>query len=130
MFGRVIDMTRCLVIETCCRDRSRTVGLLQDLGFDVSGSFNMDEAITAIEVSVPEVILVEQRGDTKETSALLMRLRAAARRHGADPLILMCAEAPDPAFISSAMVHGASECLVKPFDGVILENKLKQCGLV
>ncbi|MEM7426917.1 MAG: hypothetical protein AAF441_12550 [Pseudomonadota bacterium] len=123
-------MTRCLVIETSGEDRNRTVDLLQDLGFDVAGSRTMDEAIGAIEASVPEVILVEQHGDARETSATLMRLRAAARRRGKDPLILMCSETADPAAIGAAIVHGASECLIKPFDGAILQNKLKQCGLV
>ena len=94
MFGRVTDMTRCLVIEACGKDRSRTVDLLQDLGFDVSGSHDTDEAVTAIQINAPQVILIEERGDGKETAATLIRLRAAARGRGKDPLILVCASDP------------------------------------
>ena len=130
MFGRVTDMTRCLVIETKSDERSRTVDLLQDLGFDVSGSPSVEDAIAAIEGSVPEVILIEQQGEAKQTSAALLRIRAAARRQHKHPLILVCAEARDPAAIGAAIIHGASECLIKPFDEAILQNKLKQCGLV
>ena len=62
MFGRGTDLTRCLVIEASGEERDRTVDLLQDLGFDVAGSSSMDEAIDAMKASVPEIILVEQRG--------------------------------------------------------------------
>ncbi len=130
MFGRVTDITRCMVIQGLGEDRNRTINLLQDLGFDVSGSRTMDEALCEIEVRVPEIILLDARADARKTSAAVMRLKEAARRRGKSPSILMCAETADPSEISAAIVHGASECLVKPFDDAILENKLKQCGLV
>lgn len=130
MFGRVTDMTRCLVIETRSDERSRTVDLLQDLGFDVTGSESIDDAICTVQAKAPEVILIEQQANARQTSTALLRIREAARRQDKQPLILVCTEAPDPAAIGAAIIHGASECLIKPFDDAILENKLKQCGLV
>ena len=130
MFGRVTNMTRCLVIESRSDERNRTVDLLQDLGFDVRGSQSVDEAITFLDVEVPDVVLVEQLSEAKQTAAALLRIREAARRKGKAPLLLLCSEARDPQAIGAAIMHGASECLIKPFDGAVLENKLKQCGLV
>ena len=71
MFGRVTDVTRCMVIQGSNEDRSRTIDLLQELGFAVSGSRTMDEAISEIEVQVPEIILLDARADARQTSAAL-----------------------------------------------------------
>ena len=78
---------------------------------------------------MPDMILVADAAGPRQTSALLMHLKAAARRHGRDPVILYCVDDHDPANIGAAIVHGASDCILKPFDGAILENKLKQFGL-
>lgn len=45
MFGRVMDMTSCLVIDDCNDDRDRAIGLLQNLGLDVRFASSEDEAI-------------------------------------------------------------------------------------
>ena len=130
MFGRVTNMTRCLVIEARSDDRSRSVDLLQELGFDVTGSQTVEDAITSMETAVPDIILVEQLPEPRQTPAALLRIREAARRKERSPLILVCYENRDPHAIGAAIMHGASECLIKPFDEAVLENKLKQCGLV
>ena len=75
------------------------------------------------------MIVVAASGEPRETPTLLMNLKAAANRLGRAPVILVCARDPNPTSIGAAIIHGANEFIVKPFDGAILDDKLKQLGL-
>ena len=129
MFGKVMNVTRCLVVDSCGEDREKTTALLQDYGFDVFRAETSEQALSACRTEMPDVIVVASSDEPRETPTLLMNLQAAARRLGRAPVILVCDRDPDPRRIGAAIVHGADEFLVKPFDEAILDDKLKQFGL-
>ncbi len=129
MFGKVMSLTRCLVVDASRDDRERTTALLQDYGFDVFRAETSEQALSACRVEMPDVIVVAASEEPRETPTLLMNLKAAARRLGRTPVILVCGRDPSPSRIGEAIVHGASEFIVKPFDSAILDDKLKQLGM-
>ncbi len=129
MFGKVMNMTRCLVVDPCGEDREQTTALLQDYGFDVFRAETSEQALSACRTEMPDMIIVADSEEPRETPTLLMNLQAAANRLGRTPIILVCARDPDPGSIGAAIVHGANEFIVKPLDGAILDDKLKQLGL-
>ncbi len=77
---------------------------------------------------MPDVILLDS--DTPKMSGLefLSRLRRTER--GRKPVVLYCAAGHDAGRIGQAILRGASECLVKPFDVELLDFKLHQSGAV
>ncbi len=129
MFGKVMNMTRCLVVDACGEDREHTTALLQDFGFDVFRAETSDQALSACSTEMPDMIVVANAEEPRETPTLLMNLKAAADRLGRTPVILVCSRDPDPGTIGAAIVHGANEFIVKPFDAPILDDKLRQLGL-
>ncbi len=129
MFGKVMNMTRCLVVDACGEDREQTTALLQDYGFDVFRAETSEQALSACRTEMPDMIVVAASEEPRETPTLLMNLKAAAQRTGRMPVILVCARDPNPSSIGEAIIHGANEFIVKPFDGAILDDKLKQLGL-
>ena len=129
MFGKVMNMTRCLVVDACMEDREQTTALLQDHGFDVFRAETSEQALSACRTEMPDMIVVADSDVPRETPTLLMNLKAAAIRLDRTPVILVCGRDPDPGSIGAAIIHGADEFIVKPFDSAILDNKLKQLGL-
>ena len=129
MFGRVMNLTRCLVVDECGEDRDHATALLQAYGYDVFRAETPEQALAACRADMPDMILVTDMAGRRKTSSLLMRLKAAAKRVGREPVILFCAGDHDPQSIGAAIVHGADDCIMKPFDSAILDNKLKQFGL-
>ena len=49
---------------------------------------------------------------------------------GQDPVVVFCTTENDEAHIREAITAGANECIMKPFDGVVVESKFSQTGLI
>ena len=60
MFGKVMNMTRCLVVDPCGEDREQTTALLQDYGFDVFRAETSDQALSACRTEMPDMIVVAE----------------------------------------------------------------------
>jgi two-component system, chemotaxis family, chemotaxis protein CheY len=51
-------------------------------------------------------------------------------RHGGRPVVILYADAPDFDTMGAAILEGASEFLLKPFDRELLTFKLRQSGVL
>lgn len=128
MLRSLIEMTQCLIVDCRRESRSRVGNLLEPYGFDIAQAENNDEAISMCKAEMPDMILLSDQPGPADTSRFLQRLKTAAGRAGGAPVVLMCADRADEETIGAAIWNGAADCLVQPFDGAILESKLKQFG--
>lgn len=121
-------MTRCLLVDDNQEERSALGRILGEYGFELSESATLDQALQHCRTFPPDVIVAAAKDGGVPSAEFVKRVRSASR--GRKPLVLVCAERGDTGEIGRAIIEGAAEYLLKPFDREILEFKLKQVGLL
>ena len=114
-------------MKTDCR---RAVGsLLGSYGFDLAETTNADAALKhcrrtrPMSWSPPTGLAACRRRNSSSGCAD----GQGGRRQ---PVVLVCTERADTEEIGRAIIEGAAEYLLKPFDRELLEFKLRQVGLL
>ena len=121
-------MTRCLLVDEDQQERSALGRLLGEYGFEMSESASADAALQHCRKYAPDVVVTAQRLGGMPPAEFVKRVRSATR--GRKPVVLVCIDNADSGEIGPAIIEGAAEYLLKPFDREILEFKLKQVGLL
>lgn len=107
-------MKTALVIERKENTAAIMKKMLADLGFDVTITHDEKSALESYQKNPPTVILTDFGAE---------QLLDRAVRGGASTVIFCSSEcAPDK--IQSALLQGAREYIMKPFDNDILQSKL------
>lgn len=121
------QMTKtCLIIDDRREIDEAASGYMTACDYDVALAQNCDEALILCKSDMPDVILLN--ADTPKMSGLEFLRRLRRTNRGRRPVVLYCAASEDSARIGQAIWHGASECLIKPFDQDLLQFKLHQSG--
>lgn len=121
-------MPQCLLVDADRAGRRELSDLFGGFGFDLSETADADTALQACRASPPDIVVMTGRAGGMRSADFVKRLRRAGR--GRAPVVLLCAEGPDAEEIGSAILQGAAECLVRPFDRELLAFKLRQVGLI
>ena len=121
-------MTRCLLVDEDSQQRSALGRLLGEYGFELSESGTADAALQHCRKFAPDVVVTADRLGGMAPAEFVKRLRRASK--GRKPVVLVCIDNADSGEIGRAIIEGAAEYLLKPFDREILEFKLKQVGLL
>lgn len=121
-------MTHCLIIDGSAADRHQLAELLEPRGFRVDHAGDGEAALDLCRRDMPDVIMLSDRLDRMGALEFLRRLRNTHR--GGEPVVFICTGEADAQAIGTAIWQGATECLVKPFDGEMIDFKLHQFGLV
>jgi two-component system, chemotaxis family, chemotaxis protein CheY len=117
-----------LVIDDSRATRSVLRRILRPLGFDVTEAGDGREGLQRLGQLVrPDVVLVDWNMPVMDGLAFLRAVRADARYAGL-PLLMVSTEG-DAARIAQALEAGASEYVLKPFDGAVIRDKLRLLGL-
>ena len=124
----IVDMTRCLLVDEDQQERSALGRLLGEYGFEMTESGTADAALQHCRRFTPDVVVTAERLGGMPPAEFVKRVRSATR--GRKPVVLVCIDSADSGEIGRAIIEGASEYLLKPFDREILEFKLKQVGLL
>lgn len=102
--------------------------ILEDLGFYVAEAEDGQKALDYCrEKGMPDGILLDWNMPIMSGIEFLEVLRKEPE--GQTPVVLFCTTENDLSFIQKALVTGANEYIMKPFDGEIIKNKLIQVGL-
>ncbi len=102
--------------------------ILEELGFYVGEAEDGQKALEyCLEKGMPDGILLDWNMPVMSGIEFLEELRK--RPEGASPIVLFCTTENDLSFIQKALIAGANEYIMKPFDGEIIKNKLIQVGL-
>ncbi len=102
--------------------------ILEELGFYVAEAEDGQKALDyCLEKGMPDGILLDWNMPIMSGIEFLEALRKAP--NGQEPVVLFCTTENDLSFIQKALLTGANEYIMKPFDGEIIKNKLIQVGL-
>ncbi len=121
-------MKLCLIVDNSHEMRDATYGYLRDRDYIVKEAVSGEEAMKVCEETMPDVILLDESAYERRGGASFLKrlIRRSSRRR---PVVIFCSGDPDASQIGAAILEGASECLVKPFDNELLDFKLSQAGL-
>jgi two-component system chemotaxis response regulator CheY len=101
--------------------------LLEDLGFAVAEAADGVEALAWCRAMMPDAVLLELELPGMSGLDFLRRLRLEPG--GRTPKVVFCSAQTDLDRIREALDAGASEYVIKPFDGEVMGDKLALAGV-
>jgi two-component system chemotaxis response regulator CheY len=116
----------CLVLDDSRVVRKVARRILEDLGFEVAEAGDGAEALAWARSAMPDVILLDWNMPVMNGMEFLRRLRLEPG--GQAPKVVFCSVETDLDRIREALDEGASEYIMKPFDGDIVASKLMLAG--
>lgn len=121
-------MKSCLVVDDSKVIRTVARKILEELEFMVDEAADGKEAIEACIQKMPDAVLLDWNMPVMTGIEFLRELR---KTPGGDaPIVVFCTTEAELDKIREAMLAGANEYIMKPFDSDILENKFVQVGLI
>ena len=117
-----------LIVDDSKIVRKVTRKMLESIGFTVTEAENGEIGLSEFEKVRPELILLDWHMPVLDGLAFLKRLRSS--EGGEKPVVIFCTTETDISHIQEAMLAGANEYVMKPFDEEILRSKLSQLGLI
>ncbi len=118
----------CLVVDDSRVVRKVARRILEDLHFTCDEAEDGMQAYNYCAHTMPEVILLDWNMPVMSGIEFLEKLRALPA--GNDPRVVFCTTENDMAHIQRAMMAGANEYIMKPFDTDIIKSKFIQIGLL
>ncbi|WP_394761917.1 PleD family two-component system response regulator [Phenylobacterium sp.] len=122
------DPKLCLVVDDSRVVRKVARRILEDLGFEVAEAGDGAEALAWARTAMPDAILLDWNMPVMNGLEFLRRLRQEPG--GTDPRVIFCSVENDLDRIREALDEGASEYIMKPFDGDIVASKLALAGVL
>src|SRR3954453_575689 len=115
-------MTRvCLVVDDSRVIRKVARRILEAHGYSVAEAENGQQALNACRLSMPDCVLLDWNMPVMNGIDFLKRLRT---EFGPDnPIVVFCTTETEMSAIEQAIVSGAQEYTMKPFDEEILVGK-------
>jgi two-component system, chemotaxis family, chemotaxis protein CheY len=102
--------------------------ILEGLNFTISEAENGQLALDACRRQMPDVVLLDWNMPVMDGLGFLKALRASDG--GGAPVVVFCTTENEMSRIQEAIVAGANEYIMKPFDRDIIETKFAQVGLI
>jgi two-component system chemotaxis response regulator CheY len=117
-------MRTCLIVDDSRVVRKVARKIFEDLGFSCSEAEDGEQAYAACMADMPGVILLDWNMPVMNGIEFLRKLRASAG--GDAPKVVFCTTENEMSFIQEAIMAGANEYIMKPFDSQIVQGKLEQ----
>ena len=122
-------MTRtCLVVDDSRVVRKVARRILETHGFAVAEAADGQQALDACRESMPDCVLLDWNMPVMDGITFLKTLRMEFGP--GNPPVLLCTTENDMDHITMAILSGAQEYIMKPFDEDILVGKFTQVGLL
>jgi two-component system chemotaxis response regulator CheY len=118
----------CLIVDDSKVVRMVARKILEGLNFVISEAENGQLALDACQRQMPDVVLLDWNMPVLDGLGFLKALRA--REGGDQPVVVFCTTENELSRIQEAIVAGANEYIMKPFDRDIIETKFAQVGLI
>lgn len=121
-------MKHCLVVDDSRVIRKVAGSILSEFDFETGEAQDGTEALAACRTRMPELILLDWNIPNSNVMEFLRSLR---RERGGDrPVVVYCTTENDVTRINEAMLAGANDYVLKPYDRASLEETLGQVGLL
>ena len=121
-------MSVCLVVDDSRVVRKVARRILEELGFVCEEAEDGQLAYDLCSKKMPDAILLDWNMPVMSGIEFLEKLRAMPS--GATPKVVFCTTENDMAHIQRAIMAGANEYIMKPFDTEIIKSKFIQIGLI
>ena len=121
-------MKRCLIIDDSSVIRKVARRILEGFDFKVTEAADGRQALDDCVKEMPDAILLDWNMPIMSGIEFLEKLRQTPG--GTEPKVVLCTTENDIAHIQRAMMAGANEYIMKPFDGDIVRSKFVQIGLL
>ncbi|MEI7669155.1 MAG: response regulator [Pseudomonadota bacterium] len=121
-------MTNCLIVDDSRVIRKVASRIVEKFGFNISEAEDGEKACLACEKEMPDVILLDWYMPIMNGLEFLKKLRTMAG--GDKPIVIFCTTENSMELIQEAVLAGANEYIMKPFDEGILSGKFAQVGLI
>ncbi|GGB39172.1 response regulator [Tistrella bauzanensis] len=121
-------MKTCLIVDDSKVIRMVARRILEGLSFATREAADGQEAVERCREQMPDAVLLDWNMPVMNGLEFLKALR---RMPGGDqPIVVFCTTENDLAHIQEAIMAGANEYIMKPFDSEIIETKFTQVGLL
>ncbi|HEY1411363.1 MAG TPA: response regulator [Rhodopila sp.] len=118
----------CLVVDDSRVVRKVARRILESNGFAVIEAADGQRALDACREHLPHCVLLDWNMPVMDGLSFLQALR---KEFGPDnPPVVFCTTENDMSHIEAAILNGAQEYIMKPFDEDILTSKFAQVGLL
>lgn len=123
-----IHMKTCLVVDDSSIVRSLSCCFLETMNFRTVEAEDGREALDVCKNGLPNVVLLDWNMPSMSGIEFLNHLRQLPG--GDQPKVVFCTTENRAEHISQALLAGADEYIVKPFDRDILVTKFQKIGLI
>lgn len=118
----------CLVVDDSKIVRKVTRKIYEGLGYTVSEAEDGSQALEACKQAYPDLIMLDWHMPVMNGLEFLRALRHLDG--GGAPVVIFCTTETEFSRIQEAIMSGANEYVMKPFDEDIIKGKLAQLGLM
>ncbi len=125
---QILTPKTCLIVDDSRIIRKVARRIIEGLGFEVDEAADGSEALAFCGGVIPDVILLDWSMPVMDGMTFLRRLRALPG--GLAPKVLFCTIETRAERIAEALLAGADDYVMKPFDGEILTSKFAEVGAV
>ena len=121
-------MKTCLVVDDSRVVRKVARRIAEELSFTCEEAEDGQKAYDYCQGTMPDAIILDWNMPVMSGIEFLERLRQMPNGH--HPKVVLCTTENDMAHIQRAILAGANEYIMKPFDRDILKSKFVQIGLL
>jgi two-component system chemotaxis response regulator CheY len=121
-------MKTCLIVDDSKIVRKVVRRIIEAFGFAILEAENGKEAVDATRANTVDVIILDWNMPVMDGMECMLQIRADATI--SQPKIIFCTTENEFTKIQQAIMNGADEYVMKPFDEAIIAGKLVQLGLI
>jgi len=121
-------MKSCLIVDDSRVIRKVARQIFESVGFSCEEAEDGQKALMVSEKSLPDFVLLDWNMPIMNGLEYLRALRQLPG--GQNPVVVFCTTENDLNHIQEALMAGANEYIMKPFDADIIRSKLIQLGLI
>ena len=120
-------MKTCLIVDDSRVIRRVARQIFEGIGYTCEEAENGQDALTLCKAKFPDFILLDWNMPIMNGMDFIRALRQLPG--GDAPVVVFCTTENDLSHIQQALMAGANEYIMKPFDADIIRGKLEQLGL-
>jgi two-component system chemotaxis response regulator CheY len=121
-------MKSCLIVDDSRVIRKVARQIFDSLGFVCEEAEDGKQALDHCLSKMPDFVLLDWNMPVMDGMEFLKALRQSP--NGSSPIVVFCTTENDMRHIQEALMSGANEYIMKPFDADIVRSKLSQLGMI
>jgi two-component system chemotaxis response regulator CheY len=121
-------MKTCLIVDDSKIVRKVVRRIVEALGFAILEAENGKEAVEQTKANTVDVIILDWNMPVMDGMECMLQIRKDPAI--SQPKIIFCTTENEFTKIQQAIMNGADEYVMKPFDEAIISGKMVQLGLI